>query len=265
MAEREYVYRTLAKGDEDAVRGLVKRVFVGSEWEWKYLHNPSFDPSLVVVAEKNGKIVGCDHWLPRDIKISSSSVGRTIMCADIAVDPDHRKRGIAESLVLFERKSSLSKVKGAVLNYAFTNPNLSRRLFQPAAGFVPIVTSTVTYGKRWSWKQFIQRVKEGSPSMDLEGVKRNLKLVFDVSGAPPLTIALSQGRIEVSQGDVEGAVLMVKSDFATLARLRRKEKRIRGLFKALLTGRLRVTGSLLGVISLYQNLDLLTEIFRLVP
>jgi hypothetical protein len=96
-----------------------------------------------------------------------------------------------------------------------------------------------------------------------KSVKRNLKVVFYVLGAPPLTIALNQGRIEAFQGDVEGPALRVKSDLATFGHLRRKEKRMRRLVKALLTRRLRVRGSLFDIVSLYQNLPLLEEIFRM--
>jgi len=50
-----------------------------------------FDPCLVAIAEENGKIVGCNHWLLRDIKVSSSSVGSAILSGDLAVHPNHRK------------------------------------------------------------------------------------------------------------------------------------------------------------------------------
>jgi predicted N-acetyltransferase YhbS len=268
LAESKYVYRNLAKGDEDAVKGLLKRSSIQSDWEWKYLHNPSFDPCLVAIAEENAKIVGCNHWLLQDIKLSSSSVGKAILSGDIAVDPKHRKRGIGKSLLLFLRSSSLSNARGAVLTYMFATPELSKRLYQPTVGYVPIATSTVTYGRRWSWKQFIRAVDEANVNLGRNGefggksVKRNLKVVFYVLGAPPLTIALNQGRIEAFQGDVEGPTLRVKSDLATFGHLRRKEKRMRRLVKALLTRRLRMSGSLFGIISLYQNLPLLEEIFH---
>lgn len=86
-----------------------------------------FDPCLVAIAEENGKIVGCNHWLLRDIKVSSSSVGSAILSGDLAVHPNHRKRGIGTSLLLFLRSSSLSNARGAVLTYMFANPGLSKR------------------------------------------------------------------------------------------------------------------------------------------
>jgi len=83
---------------------------------------------------------------------------------------------------------------------------------------------------------------------------------FCVLGTPPLTIAVNQERIDVFQGDVEGPALRVKSDLATFGHLRRKEKR--RLVKALLTRRLRMSGSLFDVTSLYQTLPLVEEVFH---
>jgi len=273
LAEREYVYRTLAKGDEEAVESLVKRTFMDllgdDHWKWKYLRNPNFDPSLVAVAEKNGKIVGCNHWLLRDIKLSCSLVGKAILCADIAVDPSHRKRGVGKSLLLLLRSSRPSSTKGAVLNYMFADPELSKRLYRPTVGYIPLPTSTVRYTKRWSWREYIRRLPrsrevEMVPKGGFGGkrVKREFKVVFHVLGTPPLTITVNQRGIEASEENVEDADLTVKIDLATLVSLKRKEKRMRRFFKALLTRKLKVKGSLFGIINLYRNLHLLEEIFR---
>jgi len=272
LVESEYVYRAIAKGDEEAVEGLVKHTFMhflGDDyWKWKYSRNPNFDPSLVAVAEKDGKIVGCNHWLLRDIKLSSSLVGKAILCADIAVDPNHRERGVGKSLLLLLRSSRPSSTKGAVVNYMFADPELSKRLYRPAVGYIPIPTSTVRYTKRWSWREYIRRLEETHMEMipkggfSGKGVKREFKVVFHVLGAPPLTIAVNQGGIEASEENVEDADLTVKCDLTTLVSLRRKEKRMRRFLKAWLTRKLKVKGSLFGIISLYRNLHLVQEIFR---
>jgi predicted N-acetyltransferase YhbS len=272
LAESEYVFRTIAKGDEDAVEGLVKSTFMhflGDDyWKWKYLRNPNFDPSLVAVAEKKGKIVGCNHWLLRDIKLSSSLVGKAILCADIAVDPNHRDRGVGKSLLLLLRSSRPLSTKGAAVNYMFADPELSKRLYKPTVGYIPIPTSTVRYTKRWGWREYIRRLEETSMEIvpkggfNGKGVKREFKVVFHVLGAHPLTIAVNQGGIEASEENVEDVDLTVKCDLATLVSLRRKEKRMRRFFKAWLTGKIKVKGSLFGIISLYRNLHLVQEIFR---
>jgi predicted N-acetyltransferase YhbS len=275
LAENEYVLRAFTKGDEEAVAALVKRANAdnarslsgGELWEWKYLRNPNFDPSLVAVAERKGRIVGCNHWLLRDIKLSSSSVCRAILCCDIAVDPDHRKRGLGKSLLLFLRSSGLSNAKGSVLSYMFSSPELGKRLYGPTVGYIPFSTSTVRYVKRWSWKNLMRKVNEinTNPSQGDGPSKRatdDFAVVFHVIGAPPLTIAFHGGRIKALEETIVDARLKITTDLATFTALSRREKRVRRLLKAVLGRKLKVNGSLLSIIKLYHNLHTLEEIFR---
>jgi predicted N-acetyltransferase YhbS len=275
LAENEYVLRTFTKGDEEAVAALVKRTnadnarsLLGGElWEWKYLQNPNFDPSLVVVAERKGRIVGCNHWLLRDIKLSRSSVCKAILCGDIAVDPNHRKRGLGKSLLLFLRSSGLSNAKGSVLNYMFANPELGKRLYGPTVGYIPISTSTIRYVKRWSWRNVVRKVNEinTNPSQEDGLGKRatdDFAVVFHVIGAPPLTITFNGGRTKTSEESIVDARLKITTDLATFTALSRREKRVRRLLKAVLGRKLKVKGSLSSIIKLYHNLHTLEEIFR---
>jgi predicted N-acetyltransferase YhbS len=277
MVENEYVFRTFTKDDKEAVGALVKRVFEnnarallgGDFWEWKYFRNPNFDPSLVAVAESKGRIVGCNHWLLRDIKLSSSSVCRAILCGDIAVDPNHRKHGVGKSLLLFLH-SNLSNAKGSVLSYMFADPELGKRLYGPVVGYIPISTSTLRYCKRWSWKNLVERVKEINSACALNlsqenGFKRrtrdDLTVVFQVLGASPLTIVVNKGRIEALEESIEDAPLKITTDLATLTALSRREKRMRRVLKALLERKLKVRGSLFSIIKLYRNFHTLEAIF----
>lgn len=275
MTEDEYVLRTFTKGDEEPVRALVKRVFAdnarsllgGDTWEWKYLHNPNFDPSLVAVAERKGRIVGCNHWLLRDIKLTGSSVCKAILCGDIAVDPNHRKRGLGKSLLLFLRSSGLSNAKGSVLSYMFSTPELGKRLLGPTVGYIRMSTSTVRYVKRWSWKNVVRKVNEinTNPSQEDGLGKRateDFAVVFHVIGAPPFTIAVNGGRIKALEESTADARLKITTNLATFTALSRREKRVRRLLKAVLGRKLKVKGSLLSIIKFYQNLHRLEEIFR---
>jgi predicted N-acetyltransferase YhbS len=275
LAENEYVLRTFTKGDKEAVRALVKRVFAdnarsllgGEPWEWKYLRNPNFDPSLVAVAERKGRIVGCNHWLLRDIKLTGLLVCKAILCGDIAVDPNHRKRGLGKSLLLFLRSSGLSNAKGSVLSYMFSTPELGKRLYGPTVGYIRMSTSTVRYVKRWSWKNVVRKVNEinTNPSQEDGLGKRatdDFAVVFHVIGAPPLTIVVNGGRIKALEESIVEARLKITTDLATFTALSRREKRVRRLLKAVLGRKLKVKGSLLSIIKLYQNLHRLEEIFR---
>jgi len=271
LAKSEYVYRTLTEGDKVAVKRLVRNVFSrflgGDYWEWKYSQNPDFDPSMVAVAEKDGKVVGCNHWLLRDFKLSSSLTTKALLCADIAVDAEHRKHGVGKSLLVFLRSTGIFRSKGAVVNYMFADSELSKRLYRPVVGYIPIRTSTVTYTKRLNWKKVMRRIDEINEKMKLqEGGNRraselNSKIAFYVSGAPPLTVIINSGVIEAIEENIENANVRVESNLATLIGLVESKNRKRSLLKALLTGKLKVRGSLLGIWRFYRNFRLLEEIF----
>lgn len=272
MVKSEYFCRTFSERDEVAVKQLVKNVFSrflwGDYWDWKYSRNPNFDPSMVAVAEKDGKIVGCNHWLLRDFKLSSSLTTKALLCADIAVDPEHRKQGVGKSLLLFLRSTGIFKKKSVVVNYMFANPELSKRFYEPIIGYISVSTSTATYTKRLNWKKVMRRIEEMNRKMTLKRRvngrigKLNSKIAFHVLGAPQLTVIVKDGRIEAyEEKNVDHVNIKVKSNLATLMSLQERRHRGRRLLKALLTGKLRVRGNLLGIWRLYRNFDLLEEIF----
>ena len=105
-------------------------------WFWKYRLNPNFDNSLVVIAEKDGKLVGSNYWLLRDLKLSSNTQVKAALGADIAVHPDYRGQGIGTELIRFPRLSGAFKEKGILVSYMFGRPELNKRFYSPAAGYI---------------------------------------------------------------------------------------------------------------------------------
>ncbi len=81
-----YLVNKLAFGQENESR-LVERIREGS----------SFIPELSLVAEASGKVVG--HILFSEIKISGSSVFKSLMLAPIAVIPGLQRRGIGTKMI----------------------------------------------------------------------------------------------------------------------------------------------------------------------
>jgi len=252
--------------DEESVKQLVENIFErflgGKYWDWKYKLNPNFDPSLVAVAERDGKIIGCNHWLPRELKISASAKAKAVLGADIAVNPEYRGLGIGKSLLLFLRSSQAIRDKGVILSYMFANPNLSKHLYRPVAGYIQAPTATVSYFKLLSWSKLNDRIKVVNENVNRERLEKvDLKIRFQLSGAPPLLIELGKNGVKVSERDFKNANVTFTSDLSTLSILKEKKGRKRNLIRALLTGKLKIRGSLFNLFSFYRSFWLIEEIF----
>jgi len=139
----------------------------------------------VVVAENNGEVVGCNHWLPRNLKLSSSLKVKAMLAADIAVRADYQRNGVGKSLMLFLRSSGDLKEKKASIICMFANPKLSKSFHTPTGRYVPAPDKTVSYYKvLMNWKKlrehidFLNEVKYEA----LKKSKVKLRVLFKISG-----------------------------------------------------------------------------------
>lgn len=94
-----YTVRAYAPGDES---GIVELLQTGRPrfsahprpmdlWRWKHQDTPR--PNIIVVAERNGKIIGCDHNTIFNVKIGNG-VFTSSYGSDLAVHSDFRNRGV---------------------------------------------------------------------------------------------------------------------------------------------------------------------------
>jgi len=252
--------------DEEYVKELVENAFRdflnGKYWDWKYKFNPNFDSSLVAVAEKNGKIVGCNHWLLRDLKISASTEVKAVLGADIAVSPEYRGRGLGKSLLLFLRSSQAIRDKGLILSYMFADPNLSKRLYRLVSGYIPAPTTTVSYFKLLSWRKLRDRIKIVNEKIKRKRLEKlDLKIRFQLSGATQLLLELSKNGVMVSERNFKNANVTIISDLSTLSILKDEKGRKRKLIRALLTGKLKIKGGLFNLFRFYRSFWLIEEVF----
>lgn len=260
------VYRSLRKADDEAVSALVESTFGsflgGKFWGWKYLENPGFDRSFVAVAEEDGKVVGCNHWLLRRFMLSGSVAVNATLGADIAVVPDYRKKGVGRALIYFLR--SLHASEELPVMYMFANPELRKRFHTPVAGYVPAPGGTALYTKILNWNKvkasvaaFNESVKRGEFGDKLARV--DLTVVFRVHGAPPLCLHVDKNGVDADVSE-KRADVTVSSDVATLSVVKGEGGGVWGVFQALLSRRLRLGGNVWKMFALYRNL----WVFRLV-
>ena len=260
------VCRTLQEKDEEAVRKLVESTFLflpmGRFWNWKYLQNPSFDRSFVAVAEEGGKIVGCNHWLPRKVKITNSVVVDSMLGANIAVVPEYRKRGVGRELICFLRSQHVERKPS--LMYMFTDPELRKHFHAPVGGYVPAPRGTVWYRKILNWNKvktsvadFNERVKRGEFGHRLARV--NLTVVIKPYNAPPLCLHLSSEGAETS-ASVENADVTISSYGAVFSKVKDGHGGTRIFVWSLLMGRLKLKGSPSKIWAVYRNMWAFREI-----
>jgi len=261
-----FVCRTIRKEDDEAVRGLVESTFCrflsGNFWNWKYLQNPSFDRSFVAVAENDGKIVGCNHWLLRRFKISDSIVVDGVLAADIAVNPEYRKKGAGRALMNFLR--SQHEGKKLALMYMFANPKLRKHFHTPIGGYIPAPSGTVLFTKILNWNKvkrnvavFNERVKLGEFANKL--AKVDLTVVFRVRGAPPLCLHLDDKGVDADVSD-ERADVTISSDVTTFSKIKVGEIGVSKLLWQVLTGKLKFKGGLRKTLAVYRNIWAFKEI-----
>lgn len=98
--------RPFTEADEPEVLGLLDTSLGGSSgagprelFRWKHLRNP-FGPSLMLVAEAEGNVVGFRAFLRWRFRAPRGGDVRAVRPVDTATHPDYRRRGIFSSLTL---------------------------------------------------------------------------------------------------------------------------------------------------------------------
>lgn len=149
--------------------------------------------------------------------------------------------------------------------YMFANPELRKRFHTPVAGYVPAPSGTVLYTKILNWEKvrvsaaaFNERVKLGEFGDRLRGV--NLTVSFKVQGAPPLCLHVDAKGVEADVSNVP-VDITVSSDVATLSLVKGEGGGAWALVRALLSRRVKFSGSVLKMLALYRNMWVFRQVF----
>lgn len=87
-------------------------------WAWKHEVNP-FGPSLVLVAEAAGRVVGVRAFMRWDLITTDGERIRCVRAVDTATHPDHLRRGIFRRLT----EAALDEARDQGIQLVFNTPN----------------------------------------------------------------------------------------------------------------------------------------------
>jgi predicted N-acetyltransferase YhbS len=212
--------RKFQNRDEDALQQLLEKVFPifndNELWFWKYRRNPDFDNSLVVIAEKDGQLVGSNYWVLRNLKLSSSLQVKAALGADVAVDPNFRGEGIGKELLRFPRTSGFFKEKGILLSYMFSSYGLTKRFQGPTAGYTKAPAGTTVFRKIFDCEELKARFQEidgvirSNESMMKQLKKLDICIFFNLTGAPEFSVNIRQGKVYLEEGKAVDSDVIVE-------------------------------------------------------
>lgn len=117
----------LREGDEPKVVEMLAKVFGDwprfdldcsplEHWKWKYR---DLQKGIVVVAEKEGKVIGCHHTGLQNIKIGDN-VHLSAQAMDLGTHPDYRRMGVNTSIDNLGKDLIKQGVNPATLSYWVT-------------------------------------------------------------------------------------------------------------------------------------------------
>jgi GNAT superfamily N-acetyltransferase len=265
-------YRTYKQEDKEFVKKLVGEAFPqfldGQFWDWKYQKNPDFDPSLIMVAEAKGRIIGCNHWLLKKFVLSPTVQGKIVLGGDLAVCSEYRSKGVGSALLRSQRNSQAMKILNPPIIYTFAVPSLASHLHSPVAGYIPIKAQTATYYKIIGWKMIARRAKElneeiAAGKFKNRSRKLNLRLLFRISKTPPLRLELSETGVAVLDDSAQTNFnVTISGSSSTFQKIRYSKNIKKAIIKAVLTGKLRIKGKPQHLVALQKNAWLLQEVLK---
>lgn len=148
--------------------------------------------------------------------------------------------------------------------YMFTDPELRKRFHARVAGYVPSLSRTLSYMKILNWNSvrtnitnFNLRVMQGEFKSQL--AKVNLTVVFKILGAPTLSVHLGESGLEADAPE-ENADVTITCDMATANLMIAHTRNVRTLTKSVVTGKLKLRGSLRNLVVAYKNIWVFREI-----
>ncbi len=266
-----YRCRAFVSDDEQAVKALVSLLDATLEetqskeyWDWKYKSNPNFEASFIAVAETNGKIIGCNHWIPINLRLTDTLNVNAIFAADLIVDPAYRGSGVGTNLLRFLRSSTgdVIKKKEIVASMMITGDlRLNKNFFNSSFDYIPIQNNVITYYKLLNIKTIQEKIDSFKKSKQVNMASNHkMRVLFNIKGLPKFLININKNNIELSETDFSQANVVLTADLNALEIVKNNHSLL-NLLRIILLRKIKISGVPIGIIRLYQNRFLLQAVF----
>jgi len=246
--------------DENETIELVTRTFDALNedlWRWKYLMNPNFDRSLVFVAENNGRVVACMHYLPRELKIARSLKVQAVLGADFAVNPDYRQQGIGSSMLRFSRSSRILENRGITVTYGFIDYRRVK-FYSRNIDSTIIPLSTSAYKKYLDSSPIEEKLASLNKKASAENKiadklrKTNMSIFFCFTGIPAFTLEIKNGKFTVNKGETLPHDITVEGYPYFFEWVSGRSKGTFSLLAGILKGKIKIRGSMRNILAFYR-------------
>jgi len=229
--------------EADAVSSMVDesfRYYGGPYWRWKYARSDG-PPEVVIVADVDGEVVGCGHYLELPYSLGESGVTRGLAMGDLLVRPDRRGQGISTQISRQGRNIAIQTRPKAAIVVMFTR-ELGSHL-RNLIGYTHVDADVNQWSKRLTWSRQLEQLSTESANL----VKRHGKLAsvdhvfrLELDGAPPLEFQVGGDGFRPGTDEEKSRFVVKTSESIVFGGGR---KAAMGVLRGLLVGGFRVSGS----------------------
>jgi len=257
MEEKIYRVRTYTEGDWEKTLEMIlghnpELNYTSEYWNWRNRLSPHFDPSLVLVAEENGNVIGCGHSQVWDLKISQLLTVRGALATDVFVHREYRRRGIGSEIRRVMKKNLTER--GAVIIIALPTPETYRPTKRGTFAIPMHLNCKTAYTKHLDCEPLKRKVLLANKALSehheirSEFMKLNLNVLFRLKGFPPFVLELSQGKVTINEGEP----IYTTNVAVTASKGISSSTRLLTIAKMFFSGDIKVRGLLRNFLSLYR-------------
>jgi putative sterol carrier protein len=220
---------------------------------WKYSQNPELANSLVIVAEKDGEVVGSNYWIFRRFQLMKNLSVNAALAADIAVNPKERGNGVGTKLLLYPRLSGAFKKNKIAVSYMFSSQELSKKLYKPAAGYIAAPGGTTTYRKLFTCNDLkvtferINTVVQSSEELKRKVADLTMHIHFKLRGVPEFLLSIEPGKISVNEVAMKEPDVVIEGSLPLSSLMLKGDFGLSKIMKAFFAGEVKVSKGLLKI------------------